>query len=74
MAEKFDGDVKLRPKELAKQLRKPTGEKGKEVGLQMNKGNKHICLNSYKILNPNKGDAVLEIGMGMGFLLKIYLK
>ncbi len=70
MAEKFDGDVKLSPKELATQLRKPTGDTGKEVGLQMNKGNKHICLNSYKVLKPNKGDAILEIGMGNGFFIK----
>ncbi len=70
MAEKFDGDVKLSPKELAAQLRKPTGDTGKEVGLQMNKGNKHICLNSYKVLKPSKGDAILEIGMGNGFFIK----
>lgn len=70
MAEKFSPDEKLSPKELAKHLRKPSGDTGKEVGLQMNKGNKHICLNSYKVLEPNDGDNILEIGMGNGFFIK----
>ncbi|MDO5970219.1 class I SAM-dependent methyltransferase [Flavivirga aquimarina] len=74
MAEKFNEDNKLTPKELAKHLRQPEGEIGKEVGLQMNKGNKHICLNSYKVLNPKNKDYILEIGMGNGFFVKDLLK
>ena len=70
MAEKFNGELNLSTKELAQHLRKPKGESGKGVGLQMNKGNKHICLNSYDLLNPNKGDVILEIGMGNGFFIK----
>ena len=74
MADAFNSDKKLTVKELAKQLRKPDGDSGKDVGLQMNKGNKHICLNSYKILHPKSGDHILEIGMGNGFFVKDLLK
>jgi len=70
MAEKFNSDTKLTPKELAKHLRQPDGEIGREIGVQMNKSNKHICLNSYKILNPQNENHVLEIGMGNGFFVK----
>ncbi|NMH89473.1 class I SAM-dependent methyltransferase [Flavivirga algicola] len=74
MAEKLNLDSKLTPKELAKHLRQPEGETGKEIGLQMNKGNKHICLNSYKVLNPKNKNHILEIGMGNGFFVKDLLK
>lgn len=70
MAEKFNSDTKLTPKELAKHLRQPEGETGRQVGLEMNKGNKHICLNSYKTIKPQKGNHILEIGMGNGFFIK----
>jgi ubiquinone/menaquinone biosynthesis C-methylase UbiE len=69
MSEKFNIS-NLSKKELAIQLRKPVGNDGKEVGKQMNKGNKYICLNSYKILNPQKNSLVLEIGMGNGLFIK----
>ncbi len=74
MAEKLNLDDKLTPKELAKHLRQPEGETGKEIGLQMNKGNKHICLNSYEVLNPKNKNHILEIGMGNGFFVKDLLK
>lgn len=64
----------LTVKELAKQLRKPDGDSGKDVGLQMNKGNKYICLNSYKVLSPKQNDHILEIGMGNGFFVKNLLE
>lgn len=73
MAEEFNTE-NLSPEELAKHLRKPDGETGKTVGLQMNKGNKHICLNSYQVLNPSKGQHILEIGMGNGFFVKDLLQ
>ncbi len=73
MAEKIDSNIKLTPKELAKHLKQPQGETGKEVGLQMNKGNKYICLNSYKLLKPKSEDCILEIGMGNGFYIKYLL-
>ena len=69
MAEEFNTE-NLSPEELAKHLRKPDGETGKSIGLQMNKGNKHICLNTYQILNPSEGQHILEIGMGNGFFVK----
>lgn len=70
MAEKFNSEESLSPKELAQHLRKPTGEKGKEIAEQMNKGNKEICLNTYKVLNPENGNKILEIGMGNGFFVQ----
>lgn len=70
MAEKFNPDSTLSPKELAKHLRQPDGEMGKEVGLQMNRSNKHICLNSYQVLDPKNENHILEIGMGNGFFVK----
>lgn len=70
MTEKINPDNDITPKELAIQLRLPEGEIGKQIGLQMNKGNKHICLNSYKVLNPKNGNHILEIGMGNGFFIK----
>ena len=73
MAEKFNTSY-LSKQELASQLRKPKGNDGKEVGKQMNKGNKLICLNSYQVLNPRKGSLVLEIGMGNGLFIKELLK
>ena len=69
MAEKFNVD-NLSLKELANHLRQPKGEDGKKVAEQMNKSNKHICLNSYKVLNPNNDDSILEIGMANGFFVK----
>lgn len=74
MADNFNADDELTPKELAKHSRQPDGETGKQVGLKMNKGNKHICLNSYKVLDPEDGNHVLEIGMGNGFFVKDLLK
>ena len=68
--QKINPDNKLSPKELAEQLREPIGEIGREVGKQMNEGNRHICLNSYKLLNPKMGDKILEGGMGNGFFIK----
>lgn len=70
MANKFNEDTGLDNQELAKQLRKPEGESGKQVGEQMNKGNKHICLNSYQLLKPKANEHILEIGMGNGFFIQ----
>lgn len=69
MAEKFDTGS-LSKQELATQLRKPEGKAGKKVGEQMNKGNKHICLNSYKTLLPQSNSLIVEIGMGNGLFIK----
>lgn len=69
MAESFDPEKRLSPEELAKHLRQPTGEEGIKVGEMMNKGNKHICLNSYQVLNPQNDHHILEIGMGNGLFI-----
>ena len=70
MAKQFNPDQNLSPQALAKQLRQPEGEAGKKVGVQMNNGNKYICINSYKVLSPNPNTHILEIGMGNGFFVK----
>lgn len=57
-------------KELAKQLRKPTGDLGKEVGERMNLGNAPMNLHTLAILNAGGTDQILEIGMGNGFFVK----
>lgn len=69
MAEQFDKE-NFSSKDLAKHLKKPSGKDGKKVGLQMNKGNKYICLNSYRLLSPKSNDRILEIGMGNGFFVE----
>lgn len=69
MADKFNTE-NLSSEELAKHLKKPSGDAGKKVGVQMNKGNKYICLNSYKVLKPQDNNSILEIGMGNGFFIK----
>lgn len=74
MPEKFNPDSKITPKELAKHLRQPDGDVGKQVGEMMNKGNKHICLNTYEVLAPKNNEHILEIGMGNGFFIKDLLK
>ncbi|MEI9958227.1 MAG: class I SAM-dependent methyltransferase [Ferruginibacter sp.] len=56
--------------QLAAQLRKPTGEAGIKTGEWMNRGNEAINLDTFKILNAEDGDTILEIGMGNGFFVK----
>lgn len=64
----------LSPEQIACHLRRPEGEIGVKMGLHMNKGNRHICLNTYQELNPRPGSKVLEIGMGNGYFVKELLK
>lgn len=59
---------------LAAQLRKPQGDFGKEVALQMNVSNDVLTLSSIRALNLAPGDNVLEIGMGNGLFCKDILK
>lgn len=73
MPEKFNPSD-LTPKLIAKHLRQPDGEIGKQVGLEMNKSNQYICMNSYKLLEVEDGNHVLEIGMGNGFFVKDLLQ
>ena len=69
MAKQFLNTLKTNPKQIADQLRKPTGEVGVSVGKEMNKGNEHICKNSYKQVKLKDGEKVLEIGMGNGLFV-----
>lgn len=73
MTRKFNPSA-LSPKDLAKHLRQPDGEIGKQIGLEMNKSNLHICINSYKVLAVENNNHILEIGMGNGFYIKDLLK
>lgn len=57
-------------KEIAGQLRQPTGEYAIQVGEKMNEGNLHINLNTFEALNLAEDDNILEIGMGNGFFVK----
>jgi len=57
-------------RELAAQLRKPSGEFGREVGERMNQSNGQMNLYTIAAVNPQKGDKILEIGMGNGRFVK----
>ncbi len=57
-------------KAFAKQLRKPEGEYGREVGEKMNEGNRYINESTIRELSVGPGDSILEVGMGNGFFVK----
>lgn len=57
-------------KEVAAQLRKPSGDAGIEMGQMMNESNKIISLGAYDRLSLQNNDAVLEIGMGNGYYVQ----
>lgn len=51
---------------FAKHLKKPQGEIGKKVGEIMNSMNEYMILYTYKKMNIQDGDNILEIGFGNG--------
>lgn len=57
-------------KEFARNLRKPQGTFGLEVGEKMNKGNVYINQYTIEALSVIAGDTILELGMGNGFFVK----
>jgi len=57
-------------KEFARQLRKPEGVYGREVGEKMNKGNRYINQYTIEELSVQAHDRILELGMGNGFFVK----
>lgn len=61
MSEKYTEDDL---KNLASQLRKPTGEGGKEVAVLMNEGNIEMTKAAIKALHLKFGQTVLELGHG----------
>lgn len=61
-------------KQMAAQLRKPSGEEGVKISSWMNQGNLQINHDTLKILNADAEEAILEIGMGNGFFVQEILK
>ncbi|RNC85607.1 MAG: class I SAM-dependent methyltransferase [Balneola sp.] len=61
-------------KEVAAQLRKPSGEFGTEVALAMNESNKTMNLATISALQIEEGNHILEIGMGNGFFVSQILE
>ena len=57
-------------KQLAAQLRHPSGDEGREVGELMNKGNQLINKWALHAATLEENDCVLEIGMGNGAFVK----
>lgn len=57
-------------KNMASQLRKPEGEDGLKTAGLMNKANMQIISDTFKALNAQGDDNILEIGMGDGFYVK----
>jgi SAM-dependent methyltransferase len=66
--------VSLSPSERARQLGKPEGEVGVELGLRLNKINNKITDHVYARLGLAAGMNVLEIGFGNGHLLPDLLR
>ena len=64
----------LSPSERARQLGKPEGEVGVELGLRLNKVNNKITDHVYARLGLDAGMNVLEIGFGNGHLLPDLLR
>jgi ubiquinone/menaquinone biosynthesis C-methylase UbiE len=52
--------------QLAKQLAKPSGAEGIQIGLDMNTSNKSMIENTLVELNPESEQYILEIGPGNG--------
>lgn len=61
-------------KEIAAQLRKPSGELGLQIGEFMNKGNVQMHHDTIRTLHATGEEHILEIGMGNGFFVKEILE
>ncbi|SFW69935.1 class I SAM-dependent methyltransferase [Chitinophaga sancti] len=60
---------KMTPGEAAQQLRRPTGEDGVKMGVQMSKSNRLIYEMTLDFLHLQPGDQLLELGMGNGHFI-----
>ncbi|MBX9852765.1 MAG: class I SAM-dependent methyltransferase [Cytophagaceae bacterium] len=60
--------------ELAKQLRKPEGAAGIEIGSFMQKGNAYQYSLVYEVLSLRDHDKILEIGFGNGYHIPELMK
>lgn len=58
------------PQEIARQLRKPEGEAGIEMGKFMNKSNGPMNRLVFKHTAVQDGESILEVGFGNGHLVK----
>ena len=61
-------------KNMASQLRKPTGEDGVKIAEMMSTANAHIIHDTLRALKAEAFDNILEIGMGNGFHVKNILE
>lgn len=64
----------MNPIELSSQLRKPTGEVGKEVAKALNESNQGLYEMAFESMNLQKDDRILEIGFGNGLHFPEYFK
>ncbi len=62
------------PIELSLQLKKPTGEAGKEVAKVLNESNHTLYQLAFESINLQKDDKVLEIGFGNGIHFPEYFR
>lgn len=62
------------PIELSSQLRKPTGETGKEIGKVLNESNRGLYELAFEMMSLQKDDQVLEIGFGNGMHFPEYFR
>ncbi|MCV9386117.1 class I SAM-dependent methyltransferase [Reichenbachiella ulvae] len=60
-------------KDIAAQLRKPTGQLGRQVAEKMNESNRPMTSFTYDHLEVKPSDHVLEIGFGNGRLMPLLL-
>ena len=64
----------MEPEYLASQLRCPSGEKAREVGISMNTANYNLNRECIKLLELNDDNRVLEIGPGNGAFVQEILQ
>lgn len=62
------------PIELSSQLRKPSGEAGKEIGKALNESNQRLYELAFEMMSLQKDDRVLEIGFGNGMHFPEYFR
>lgn len=61
-------------REVAKQLRQPTGEAGVQMSIKMNESNQLINQYTIEAIKISSFDKILEIGMGNGLFVKDILQ
>lgn len=64
----------IRQRQIASQLRKPSGTVGKKTGLMMNKANSFLYGKVVNIINPKAENKILEIGFGNGYFFSSFFE